>query len=48
MALELHDQHLYVHVLNTEDPAAVLGEIRRMERYIMDMFGDEAVTTTDE
>lgn len=41
VALELHDQNLYVHVLNTDDPERVLAEIREMERHIMEMFGSE-------
>lgn len=38
VALELHDTHLYVHVLNTDDPASVVEEIRRMEGKIMAAF----------
>lgn len=41
VALELHDHDLYVHVLNTEDPEAVLAEILTMEHHIMGMFGSD-------
>jgi monovalent cation/proton antiporter MnhG/PhaG subunit len=39
VALELHDGQLFVHVLDTDDPDAVVTDIQRMERSIMDMFG---------
>ncbi|MDF1596580.1 MAG: Na+/H+ antiporter subunit E [Acidimicrobiia bacterium] len=35
VALELHDNHLIVHVLNTDDPGEVAAEIRTMESKIM-------------
>lgn len=38
VALELHDTHLYVHVLNTDDPSSVVEEIRTMEGKIMAAF----------
>ena len=42
VALELHDQYLYVHVLDTDDPDAVIAEAHKMESYIMAMFGTHA------
>lgn len=49
VALELHDTNLYVHVLNTDDPTAVVDEIRRMETKIMAAFspGGEVPDTTE-
>ncbi len=44
VALELHDHHLYIHVLNTDDPARVVGEVKRMEDHIADMFGSGSRT----
>jgi monovalent cation/proton antiporter MnhG/PhaG subunit len=44
VALELHDHHLYVHVLNTDDPNAVVDEIREMESHIMAAFGERGTT----
>lgn len=38
VALELHDDHLYVHVLTTDDPTATVAEIRTMEEKIMAAF----------
>jgi multisubunit Na+/H+ antiporter MnhE subunit len=39
VALELHDQLLYVHVLNAHDPAPVIAEINALETRIMAMYG---------
>ena len=39
VSLELHDRLLFVHVLDTDDPDAVVATIQTMEQYIMDMFG---------
>ena len=39
VALELHDRQLFVHVLDTDDPDAVVATIQAMEGYIMGMFG---------
>lgn len=39
VALELHDQHLSVHVLDTDDPSAVVAEIKTMESLIMAASG---------
>ena len=41
VALELHDHHLYVHVLDTDNPDAVVSEIRTMESKIMAAFSPE-------
>ena len=41
VALELHDHNLYVHVLDTDDPDAVVSEIRTMESKIMAAFSPE-------
>jgi monovalent cation/proton antiporter MnhG/PhaG subunit len=41
VALELHHQQLFVHVLTTNDPDAVAADVQRMEGHIMDMFGTE-------
>ena len=38
VALELHDNFLYVHVLDVDDPEHVITEIRTMESKIMAMF----------
>jgi len=39
VALELHDNVLYVHVLDTDDPSEVVAEIVTMEDRIMAAFG---------
>ena len=39
VALELHDNILFVHVLDTDDPAGEVAEIFRMEEHIMAAFG---------
>ncbi|NNF64546.1 MAG: hypothetical protein HKN07_09840 [Acidimicrobiia bacterium] len=39
VALELHNHSLFVHVLDTDDPDAVVSEVQTMERHIMDTFG---------
>ena len=39
VALELHDQHLSVHVLDSGDISAAVAEIKTMERRIMAAFG---------
>ena len=39
VALELHDDELFVHVLTTDEPADVLAEIGRLESKIMVAFG---------
>lgn len=41
VALELHDNNLYVHVLNAEHPDEVVAEIRLMESKIMAMFSQK-------
>jgi monovalent cation/proton antiporter MnhG/PhaG subunit len=40
VALELHDDRLYVHVLSTKDRATVVAEIHTLQRLIMQAFGD--------
>ena len=42
VALEVHDRLLYVHVLDTDDPADTAAEIEAMEDRIIEMFGGEA------
>lgn len=42
VALELHDDRLYVHVLSTTSPESAVAEIARMEALIMDAFGSGA------
>lgn len=39
VALELHDNNLYVHVLTTDDPEGVAAEIAVMEDHIIAAFG---------
>ena len=39
VALELHDDELFVHVLTTDDPSAVVAEISVLEARIMAAFG---------
>jgi multicomponent Na+:H+ antiporter subunit G len=39
VALELHEDHLYVHVLTTDEPDRVVAEIAQIERRIMAAFG---------
>ncbi|NNC91828.1 MAG: hypothetical protein HKN80_04990 [Acidimicrobiia bacterium] len=39
VALEHHEGELFVHVLDTDAPDAIVADVQRMERYIMDMFG---------
>lgn len=43
VALEVHDRALSVHVLTTDDPAAIAAEIRTMEDRIMAAFGNRRV-----
>jgi len=47
VALELHDEQLYVHVLTTDDPAAVVGEIANLESKISDAFGPDGPRVRD-
>ena len=42
VSLELHDRLLLVHVLDTDDPDAVVETIQTLEERIMDMFGTRA------
>lgn len=42
VSLELHDGRLFVHVLDTDDPDAVVAIIQKMEGYIMSVFGTGA------
>jgi monovalent cation/proton antiporter MnhG/PhaG subunit len=39
VALELHGRNLYVHVLTTDDPSAVVAEVEAMENAVMAAFG---------
>ena len=39
VALELHDEFLYVHALDVDDPQEVIASIAELERRIMAMFG---------
>lgn len=39
VALELHDRHLYVHVLSAQPAENAIAEIARMEQLIMEAFG---------
>ncbi len=39
VALELHDHHLYVHVLDARDPDAIVRDIATMESMIIAAFG---------
>ena len=39
VALELHDHHLFVHVLHTHDPGVVARDIMTMEDRIIEAFG---------
>ena len=48
VALELHDQNLYVHVLDTDDPDAVVSEIRTMESKIMAAFSPDGTPESSE
>ena len=43
VALELHENRLYVHVLDTDDPGGVVAEIARMESLIITAFGGSPV-----
>ncbi len=40
VALELHGNRLYVHVLSTDDPSEVIAEIKEMESRIMAAFSN--------
>jgi monovalent cation/proton antiporter MnhG/PhaG subunit len=40
VALEVHDRHLYVHVLDVHDPEVAIRGIVEMERRIMALFGE--------
>ena len=42
VALELHGHNLYVHVLTTDDPAAVVAEVAAMEDAVMAAFSGPA------
>jgi multicomponent Na+:H+ antiporter subunit G len=42
VALELHGRNLYVHVLTTDDPAAVVREVAAMEDAVMAAFSGPA------
>lgn len=44
VALELHGRNLYVHVLTTDDPSAVVAEVEAMEDAIMAAFSGPADT----
>ncbi|MGI9641780.1 MAG: monovalent cation/H(+) antiporter subunit G, partial [Acidimicrobiia bacterium] len=48
VALELHDYHLYVHVLNVDHPEEVIAEIRLMESKIMAMFSQSGESKSAE
>ncbi len=43
VALELHDTHLYVHVLTTDDPDSVVREIMLMESKIIAVFSADGI-----
>lgn len=45
VALELHANHLYVHVLDSDDPSAVVAEISALEDYIIAAFGGDEPPT---
>jgi len=45
VALELHENLLYVHVLDTDDPSDVIEEIVTMEEKIIAAFGGSAAPT---
>lgn len=47
VALELHDDELFIHVLTTDDPADVVAEIGRLESRIMAAFGPNGQTVHD-
>jgi multicomponent Na+:H+ antiporter subunit G len=42
VSLEIHDRRLFVHVLDTDDPEAVVADIQAMEAHILGMFGTSA------
>jgi len=42
VALELHGRNLYVHVLTTDDPSAVVAEVETMEDAVMAAFSGPA------
>ncbi len=47
VALELHGRNLYVHVLTTDDPAAVVAEVAAMEDAVMAVFSGPATAETE-